>query len=266
VVCCEGNAGFYEIGMACTPIAEGYSVLGWNHPGFGGSTGTPYPLEELNSAEAIFDYSINSLGFREEDIVFYGWSIGGFPATYLAAQHPRVKGLILDATFDDILPLALPRMPAFASPLVRATIRYHIDLRVSKEILAYRGPVRLIRRTDDEIIADPPAALNANRGNFLAIDIIRQRYPNLLEAEEAERALQEWLNNPHVKDAAARSASVLSELNIPTNMASLSNSEKAELTLKIADKILTDHKSTHCTPLPGDHFIMPWNGGVRSTN
>jgi hypothetical protein len=38
VVCCEGNAGFYEIGITGTPIESGYSVLGWNHPGFGGST------------------------------------------------------------------------------------------------------------------------------------------------------------------------------------------------------------------------------------
>lgn len=38
VICCEGNAGFYEIGIMCTPIAAGYSALGWNHPGFGGST------------------------------------------------------------------------------------------------------------------------------------------------------------------------------------------------------------------------------------
>lgn len=38
VICCEGNAGFYEIGITITPLEAGYSVLGWNHPGFGGST------------------------------------------------------------------------------------------------------------------------------------------------------------------------------------------------------------------------------------
>lgn len=38
VIASEGNAGFYEIGVAITPIEAGYSVLGWNHPGFGGST------------------------------------------------------------------------------------------------------------------------------------------------------------------------------------------------------------------------------------
>lgn len=38
VICSEGNAGFYEIGIMATPLQLKYSVLGWNHPGFGGST------------------------------------------------------------------------------------------------------------------------------------------------------------------------------------------------------------------------------------
>lgn len=38
VICCEGNAGFYEVGCMATPMEAGHSVLGWNHPGFGGST------------------------------------------------------------------------------------------------------------------------------------------------------------------------------------------------------------------------------------
>lgn len=38
VICSEGNAGFYEIGIMTTPMSLKYSVLGWNHPGFGGST------------------------------------------------------------------------------------------------------------------------------------------------------------------------------------------------------------------------------------
>jgi len=38
VICTEGNSGFYEVGCMCTPLEAGYSVLGWNHPGFWGST------------------------------------------------------------------------------------------------------------------------------------------------------------------------------------------------------------------------------------
>lgn len=38
VIACEGNAGFYEIGCLATPVELGYSVLGWNRPGFAESS------------------------------------------------------------------------------------------------------------------------------------------------------------------------------------------------------------------------------------
>lgn len=38
VITCEGNCGFYETGIISTPMSKGYSILGWNHPGFGSST------------------------------------------------------------------------------------------------------------------------------------------------------------------------------------------------------------------------------------
>jgi hypothetical protein len=50
VICCEGNAGFYEIGVMGTPLEAGYSVLGWNHPGFYGSTGVPLPSQASTAA------------------------------------------------------------------------------------------------------------------------------------------------------------------------------------------------------------------------
>ena len=59
VVSCEGNAGFYEVGMAKTPLDAGYSVLGWNHPGFGGSTGSPFPDQEANAIDTVMQFAIN---------------------------------------------------------------------------------------------------------------------------------------------------------------------------------------------------------------
>jgi hypothetical protein len=38
IITCEGNAGFYELGCTTTPIEQGYSVLGWNRPGFAESS------------------------------------------------------------------------------------------------------------------------------------------------------------------------------------------------------------------------------------
>ncbi|GBP22504.1 Tigger transposable element-derived protein 6 [Eumeta japonica] len=256
VICCEGNAGFYEIGIMTTPLKAGYSALGWNHPGFAGSTssvpsyifcitintvpefeesirthiyagkngrdeknvpnedssgiehdvtedfvqnedceseseikGSPYPDEEKNAVDAVLEYAINELGYNVEDIVLFGWSIGGYTSTWAASAYPEIKALvviaalehsqarkshqcvaglsienrisnrggieeewILDATFDDILPLAKQHMPPFLEPVVREVIRGHVDLHVAQLLEKYPGPVQLIRRTNDEII------------------------------------------------------------------------------------------------------------------
>ncbi|KAK4293851.1 hypothetical protein Pmani_033482 [Petrolisthes manimaculis] len=45
-ICCEGNVSYFELGMYKTPMRAGYSVLGWNHPGFANSTGVPFPNQE----------------------------------------------------------------------------------------------------------------------------------------------------------------------------------------------------------------------------
>jgi len=58
----------------------------------------------------------------------------------------------LDATFDDIMALAVLRMPSVLEPLVRKTIRDYINLNNYQQLSKYSGPVLLIRRTDDEVI------------------------------------------------------------------------------------------------------------------
>ena len=47
VICCEGNAGFYEVGSFGIPIDQGYSVLGWNYPGFAQSSVCFYTHENI---------------------------------------------------------------------------------------------------------------------------------------------------------------------------------------------------------------------------
>merc|ERR1719187_1795333 len=162
VICCEGNAGFYEIGSMATPLQAGYSVLGWNHPGFYGSTGTPYPDQETHAVDAVMQFAINNLGFKVENIVVTGWSIGGFTSTWLAMNYPEIKGLVLDATFDSLLPLAVPRMPACMAGLVTRAVSKYINLNVKDQLEKYPGPVRLIRRAHDEMICTSQGELWSN--------------------------------------------------------------------------------------------------------
>ncbi|KAJ7377809.1 Protein abhd16a [Desmophyllum pertusum] len=51
------------------------------------------------------------LGFPVTKIVIYAWSIGGYPAVWASRVHPQIGGMVLDATFDDIVPLAQTKMP-----------------------------------------------------------------------------------------------------------------------------------------------------------
>jgi hypothetical protein len=53
VITCEGNAGFYEIGFLGSPLDAGFSVLGWNQPGFGQSSGSPFPSQTTNAMDAV---------------------------------------------------------------------------------------------------------------------------------------------------------------------------------------------------------------------
>ncbi|KAG2468868.1 ABHGA protein, partial [Polypterus senegalus] len=134
VICCEGNAGFYEIGCMNTPLEAGYSVLGWNHPGFAGSTGVPFPQNEANAMDVVMQYALNELGFQLDDIIIYAWSIGGFTATWAAMSYPEVSALVLDASFDDLLPLALKVMPESWRSLVTRTVRQYLNLNNAEQL------------------------------------------------------------------------------------------------------------------------------------
>ena len=83
VICCEGNCGFYECGSNHTPLELGHSVLVWNHPGFCCSAGEPYPEQETHAVDAVMAFALRRLGFRQQNVYVYGWSIGGYAATWV---------------------------------------------------------------------------------------------------------------------------------------------------------------------------------------
>lgn len=75
--------------------------------------GKPYPVQLTAAADAVIQYAF-SLGFEQDKIVLFSWSIGGFAVSWLSNQYPGVRAIILDACFDNIIPLAEQQMPSFA--------------------------------------------------------------------------------------------------------------------------------------------------------
>lgn len=99
-------------------------------------------------------FAIHKLGFQPENILLFGWSIGGYSTLVAAAQYPDVRGVVLDATFDDVWKLVVPRTPSIISGIMDVAIRQYANLNNTDLISQYDGPVLLIRRTDDEVIAE----------------------------------------------------------------------------------------------------------------
>ncbi|XP_067865569.1 phosphatidylserine lipase ABHD16A isoform X2 [Heterodontus francisci] len=276
VICCEGNAGFYEVGCVTTPLEAGYSVLGWNHPGFAGSTGVPFPQNEANAMDVVVQYAIHSLNFQIEDIIVYAWSIGGFTATWATMTYPEISALVLDASFDDLVPLALKVMPESCRGLVTRTVRDYLNLNNADQLCKYQGPVLLIRRTKDEIITTTvPEDIMSNRGNDLLLKLLQFRYPKVM-ADEGIRVVRECLSasNP-LQETALYSryevdddwcTSVLQSYKsehgevFPWTVGEDMTSEgRRQLAIFLAHKYMKNFDATHCTPLPSHEFTLPWS-------
>ncbi|XP_029160510.1 protein ABHD16A [Nylanderia fulva] len=278
VISCEGNCGFYETGIISTPLNKGYSVLGWNHPGFGNSTGAPYPDQEENAVDCIMRFAIERLKFPEERIILYGWSIGGYTATWTAMNYPNIHSLVLDATFDDVLPLAIKTMSPSLKGLVRNVIRSYFNLNIAEQLNRYNGTVLLVRRTDDEIICIPDNSLAGNRGNMLLTKLLLRRYPHLFsETSESGTVLSRFLSAEASDRASILESSRVDEkrcleliaadirkndgvINYPSTLGQDCNiNTKLQLVLFLATMYMKDQSSSHCIPLTVDLFHPGWD-------
>ncbi|KAL2742040.1 LOW QUALITY PROTEIN: phosphatidylserine lipase ABHD16A [Vespula maculifrons] len=320
VITCEGNCGFYETGIISTPLNKGYSVLGWNHPGFGGSTlfvhvkinilkleyilyivvvmarlllrptysymtnniklttkGEPHPVQEENAIDCIMQFAKHQLMFPERKIILYGWSIGGYTATWAAMNYPSIHSLILDATFDDILPLAIMTMPLLKG-IVQHVIRLHFNLNIAEQLNRYDGTVLLIRRTNDEIVCSPANILSGNRGNMLLTKLLLRRYPYLFSEDsdslgvlnkflsanvDTRRLIVEALeiNEKHCSELITIENPENNEkISYPCNLGQDCDIKtKQQLTIFLATVYMKDQPSSHCTPLSVELFQPGWD-------
>ncbi|MCK5843187.1 MAG: alpha/beta hydrolase [Victivallales bacterium] len=75
----------------------GCSIIAYDYPGYGRSTGAPSETSVISAADAVFAH-LRSKGIPEDKIIIWGRSIGGGPATHLAHSH-AVAALILESAF-----------------------------------------------------------------------------------------------------------------------------------------------------------------------
>ena len=78
--------------------SQGFTVASVDYPGYGLSDGSPDEKGCYRNVHRLYDWLVETRGFKPEDIIVDGFSIGSGPATELAATKP-VGGLVLEAAF-----------------------------------------------------------------------------------------------------------------------------------------------------------------------
>ena len=130
----------------------GFSVLVIDYRGYGTSDGvSPSESSVYTDAQTAWDYLIQK-GFKPNQIMIYGHSLGGAIAIDLAVKHPEAMGVIVDASFTSMSDMASldPKYRFFPIDLL---IHQRFDSIAKVRSLAV--PVLYIHGTADDLV--PPA-------------------------------------------------------------------------------------------------------------
>ncbi|NDH00807.1 MAG: alpha/beta hydrolase [Opitutae bacterium] len=77
---------------------EGYSVIAYDYPGYGHSSGKPNEQGCYDAIDAVYSYLVDDLNTSAEKIVIWGRSLGTGPSCYLAEKQ-KTAGLLLETPF-----------------------------------------------------------------------------------------------------------------------------------------------------------------------
>lgn len=139
---CHGNAeDMVGTLWALRHLADqGYTVAAVDYPGYGLSDGSPDEKGCYRNVHRLYDWLIEKRGFKPEDIIVDGFSIGTGPAVELAATKP-VGGLVLEAPF-----LSAPRV---VTKIRILPVDPFPNLKMIKDV---KCPVLVIHGTNDRIV------------------------------------------------------------------------------------------------------------------
>ncbi|OWY18904.1 alpha/beta hydrolase [Sphingobacteriales bacterium UPWRP_1] len=168
---------------------KGYNLLMYDYRGFGKSRGIINETTFYTDAQMLYDSIQQCLGFKQEDIIIYGRSLGTGIATKLAADnHPRA--LMLETPYYNIADVAQRRVPLLP---YNELLRYHF--RTDIWIKAVKCPVFIFHGTNDWVVPYQSGQLLlpfiGNPAHFVTIP--GGRHNNLRTFTQYHQALQNFL-------------------------------------------------------------------------
>ncbi|MBX9694482.1 MAG: alpha/beta hydrolase [Cyanobacteria bacterium] len=111
VLISHGNGGnlTFRIPLIAMFLRSKQSVFIYDYEGYGKSEGSPTVENICADGEAAFDWLISEKGFRAENVVVFGESLGCGVACKLAQRHP-IKGIILQSAYTSLTDLAQEKL------------------------------------------------------------------------------------------------------------------------------------------------------------
>ena len=145
---CHGNAG--NISHRLESIRQfhqlGLNVFIFDYRGYGASEGAPTEAGTYHDAEAARRYLVEVQGVAPERIVYFGRSLGGAIAAWLATQHPP-RALIVESAFTSVPDFGTEIYPWLP---VRLLARLHYP--TQEYLQSVQAPVLVVHSRGDEIV------------------------------------------------------------------------------------------------------------------
>jgi fermentation-respiration switch protein FrsA (DUF1100 family) len=144
----HGNAGNISHRLTSLAIFNGLglNILIFDYRGYGRSAGKPSEQGLYRDAQAALNYLQNKRGIVLEETIFFGRSLGGAVATWLAARHPP-RALIIESSFTSIPDLAADLYPFIP---IRLLARLRYDTRNHLKDIC--SPILIIHSVNDEVV------------------------------------------------------------------------------------------------------------------
>ncbi len=148
LIFCHGNGGNISHRLELIDIyyKAGLNVFIFDYRGYGKSEGKPSEKGTYKDANAVWEFLTHKKGFKPENIIVLGRSLGGGVATYIAFKN-NPKALILDSTFTSIPDMAKKVLPLFPAGLFPIYQYNNI-----KRIKIIKCPVLILHSLDDKLI------------------------------------------------------------------------------------------------------------------
>jgi fermentation-respiration switch protein FrsA (DUF1100 family) len=147
VLILHGNAGSIALRLDWLRMFHelGYAAFIVDYRGYGRSSGSPSEQGTYHDAQLAWTH-LRSRGWKGEDIVLLGESLGGAVAAHLAARE-RPRALVLHSTFTSVPDMAA-QLYRFLP--VRWLARFRYDTRAA--VRTVQAPVLIAHSPGDEIV------------------------------------------------------------------------------------------------------------------